>query len=96
MKLDFNSQVYINCRTQEERDMIADILRILDCKWTTGRRLDSLRIYDAPVHIELDRLNIRHGRNMAVYGNTPRPYTIVEAIDFRNQWVSMHKSLDKQ
>lgn len=95
MKLNSNSQVYINCKTQEERDMIIDILRALDCTWATGRGLDYHRFCDAPMHIELNKLAVRHGIKLTTQIMRAYPYPIVEAKDLRNQWISIRRNIDK-
>lgn len=95
MKLDGNSQVYINCHTQEEQDCIADILQSLGCRWVTGKEIRQHYFYDPPMHFELAGLQIRHGQHLTTRSNRPRPYPIVEAKDLKNQWISMQRNLDK-
>ena len=94
MKLDENSKVYINCKTQEERDMIIDILRSLGCHWPGKTRLDGM-FYGAPMHFELDKRRVRHGRTELPNTRTTHGYTIVNARDFRNQWIALKKNIDK-
>lgn len=96
MKLDRNSRVYINCPTQEERDMIIDILYSLDCHWPEHSGLDALEFYNAPMYIELNKLQVRHGKGTAKnHRYLPHNYPIIEARDFRNQWIALKKRIDK-
>lgn len=91
MKLNETSQVYINCRTQEEREMTIDILYSLNCRWNGGDRLDRVAFYDAPMHIEFNKQRIRRGSGLIIAGETPRYYSVIEAKDLRNQWISLKR-----
>ena len=91
MKLDETSQVYINCRTQEEQRMVIDILRSLNCRWNSGDSLDRIAFYDAPMNIELNKKKIRRGARLLNEGETPRHYSVIEAKDLRNQWISLKR-----
>ena len=95
MKLDSNSQVYINCKTEEERNAVMDILRSLNCHWPERRGLGDNEFHHAPMHIELDKQQVRHGRGTATSRNMPFQYPILDAIHFKNQWIALKKHLDK-
>ena len=91
MKLDKTSQVYINCRTQEEQNMVVDILHSLKCRWNSGNLLHEVRFHLPPMNIELDKQKIRHGSRIFDAGEAQRNYTIIEAKDLRNQWISLKR-----
>ena len=91
MKLDKTSQVYINCRTQEEQNMVVDILRSLKCRWNSGNLLHEMKFHMPPMSIELDKQKIRHGKGLIDEKGTTRNFTIIDARDLRNQWISLKR-----
>lgn len=94
MKLDDNSCLYINCRTQEEREMILDIFEYLGIKWCIGKRPRETSSNKAPMNYFIENKNMWHGQGCYDV-STFHGYQVVEARDFVNQWKSLKKNLDK-
>ena len=93
MKLDKTSRVYINCRTQEEQEMVLDILDHIDIRWYNNKRPRELKSFVPPMGYVIINDRMYHDKKTRVIydNNTP----VIEAKDFRNQWIALKKGLDK-
>ena len=92
MRLDKDIEVCINCRTQEEQYMILDIFESLDKRWSNGRKASNFKILlNPPMSLINYNKGIMQGHvsNKNTYNGMP----VVEAKDFKNQWISLKKVL---
>lgn len=94
MKLDKDIEVCINCRTQEEQDMILDILDSLDMRWSNGKKIrDFILAIAPPMTLITFHDGIRQG--FIAIRDTYNGIPVVEAKYFKNQWISLKRNLDK-
>lgn len=92
MKIDRDSSAYINCRTQEEQNMVLDMFEMLGLTWANHKAPREVIQYDVPSRFLIERY-IYHGRGCINSHHTSKP--VIEAKYLRNQWISMKKGIDK-
>lgn len=94
MKLDKNSRVYINCRTQDEQDMMLDIFKCLGLTWQSGRSPRDTRQFTPPMRFFISDY-IYHGHSCLSQREIRDGGSVMEARDFVNQWKSLKMGVDK-
>lgn len=94
MKLDKSSIVWINCKTEQEKEEMLDIFEAIGAAWPSGRAPRQTRSYQAPMHYLLKNGEIRHGDHI-VFGEESYVKraggVIVRAEDFHNQHISIRR-----
>lgn len=88
MKLDNNSNVYINCRTKVEQDMVIDILEDLGKRWGSGKYIRQNTPYKPPMVFRVREYILHGGR---VYEQNEVEEPVIEAKDLYNQWISLKR-----
>ena len=76
------SKMIINCRTEEEQNMILDIFEMFGMRWRAGESPRGYISCQAPMSYSLDG-NGKFGQNRHQYANG------YSASEFRNQWISL-------
>lgn len=88
MKLDNNSRVYINCRTQVEQDMVLDILESLGKRWGSGKLIRQHSPYSPPMTFRVIE-RVLHGSRP--YDQDEVEDLVIEAKDLYNQWIALKR-----
>ena len=95
MKLDKNLIVYINYRTNEEREMVLDIFEHLGVTWLRERLPREVESYNAPARFLLERGHMYKGTScLTVAKMNGKP--VIEARDLRNQWISLKRRKENE
>lgn len=76
----------INCRTQEEREMVLDIFEMLGYRWMEGQHPRSFRSYNAPMSYNVRDVDIGKFTH-----DSQLTYNAIEAKDLRNMWISLKR-----
>ena len=83
------SRIMINCKTEEEQNMILDIFEMLGMRWRAGESPRGYESILAPMYYCLDG----NGRFAHDYPSSPIG---ISASEFRNQWISLKLKKDKE
>ena len=84
----FKQGQHINCRTQEEQDMVLDLFTMLGYTWNAGQQPRSYRCIDTPMSFRIN------SRDRFTQGSILICPDTIEAANLRNMYISLKVKLD--